>query len=165
MVGSSMSQRRDPPVPALAADDLWRFGEGTHDGLAYLLGAHPDADGTMFRVWAPSARSVSVIGDFNGWSSADTPLEPSPAGIWSGRATGAGVGTRYKYRIVTTSGAVLDKSDPFAYATEEPPRTASVITRPRLRLGRRRLDGTTRRAQSLRRPDLELRGPSRIVAI
>ena len=123
-----MSQRLDPPVPALAADDLWRFGEGTHDGLAYLFGAHPDPDGTTFRVWAPSARSVSVIGDFNGWSGDGPPLEPSPAGIWSGRVAAARVGTRYKYRIVTTSGAVLDKSDPFAYATEEPPRTASVIT-------------------------------------
>ena len=123
-----MSQRLDPPVPALAADDLWRFGEGTHDGLAYLFGAHPDPDGTTFRVWAPSARSVSVIGDFNGWSGDGPPLEPSPAGIWSGRVAAARVGTRYKYRIVTTSGAVLDKSDPFAFATEEPPRTASVIT-------------------------------------
>ena len=124
-----MSQRLDPPVPALAADDLWRFGEGTHDGLAYLFGAHPDPDGTTFRVWAPSARSVSVIGDFNGWTGEGAPLEPSPAGIWSGRVAGAGVGNRYKYRIVTTSGAVLDKSDPFAFATEEPPRTASMITR------------------------------------
>ncbi len=128
-VGSSMSQRLDPPVPALAADDLWRFGEGTHDGLAYLFGAHPDPDGTTFRVWAPSARSVSVIGDFNGWSG-----EGAPARTVAGRylvgacRRGAGVGNRYKYRIVTTSGAVLDKSDPFAFATEEPPRTASMIT-------------------------------------
>ena len=122
-----MSQRLDPPVPALAADDLWRFGEGTHDGLAYLFGAHPDPDGTTFRVWAPSARSVAVVGDFNGWSGEGAPLEPSPAGIWSGRVAAARISNRYKYRIVTNSGAVLDKSDPFAVATEEPPRTASVI--------------------------------------
>ena len=123
-----MSPRPASPVPALAADDLWRFGEGTHDGLAYLLGAHPDADGTTFRVWAPSARSVSVIGDFDGWSRDGVTLSPSPAGIWAGRVDAANVGNRYKYRIVTTSGAVLDKSDPFAFAAEEPPRTASVIT-------------------------------------
>jgi 1,4-alpha-glucan branching enzyme len=123
-----MSPRPAQSVPALAADDLWRFGEGTHDGLAYLLGAHPDADGTTFRVWAPSARSVAVIGDFNGWSGADVALAPSAAGIWAGRVDVANVGNRYKYRIVTTSGAVLDKSDPFAFAAEEPPRTASVIT-------------------------------------
>ena len=123
-----MSPRPASPVPALAADDLWRFGEGTHDGLAYLLGAHPDADGTTFRVWAPSARSVSVIGDFDGWSRDGVALTPSPAGIWAGRVGAANVGNRYKYRIVTASGAVLDKSDPFAFAAEEPPRTASVIT-------------------------------------
>ena len=122
-----MSPRPASPVPALAADDLWRFGEGTHDGLAYLLGAHAGADGTTCRVWAPSARSVSVVGDFDGWSSDGVALAPSPAGIWSGRVDEANVGNRYKYRIVTTSGAVLDKSDPFAFAAEEPPRTASVI--------------------------------------
>ncbi len=122
-----MSPRPASPVPALAADDLWRFGEGTHDGLAYLLGAHAGADGTTCRVWAPSARSVSVVGDFDGWSSDGVALTPSPAGIWSGRVDEANVGNRYKYRIVTTSGAVLDKSDPFAFAAEEPPRTASVI--------------------------------------
>ena len=122
-----MSPPLDPPVPALAADDLWRFGEGTHDGLAYLLGSHPDPGGTTFRVWAPSARSVSVVGDFDGWSGEGAALTPSPAGIWSGRLTEARVGNRYKYRIITTGGAVLDKSDPFAFAAEEPPRTASVI--------------------------------------
>jgi 1,4-alpha-glucan branching enzyme len=123
-----MSPRPEPSVPALAADDLWRLGEGTHDGLAYLLGAHPDADGTTFRVWAPSATSVAVVGDFNGWSGDDAALGPSPAGIWSGRLTTARPGNRYKYQIVTASGDTLDKSDPFAFATEEPPRTASVIT-------------------------------------
>jgi 1,4-alpha-glucan branching enzyme len=123
-----MSPRPASPVPALAADDLWRFGEGTHDGLAYLLGAHPDADGTTFRVWAPSARSVAVIGDFDRWSRDGVTLTPSPAGIWAGRVGAANVGNHYKYRIVTATGAVLDKSDPFAFATEEPPRTASVIT-------------------------------------
>jgi 1,4-alpha-glucan branching enzyme len=122
-----MSPDPDPPVQALAADDLWRFGEGTHDGLAYLFGAHPDRDGTTFRVWAPSARSVSVIGDFNGWSGDGAALAPSPAGIWSGRVAAARAGNRYKFRIVSPDGAVLDKSDPFAFAAEEPPRTASVV--------------------------------------
>jgi 1,4-alpha-glucan branching enzyme len=117
-----------PDPPALAADDLWRFGEGTHDGLAYVLGAHPDHDGTTFRVWAPSARSVSVVGDFDGWSNDGAGLAPSPAGIWSGRVAAAHPGHRYKYRIVTAAGAVLDKSDPVAFGSEEPPRTASVIT-------------------------------------
>jgi 1,4-alpha-glucan branching enzyme len=122
-----MSQPPDTSVPALAPDDLWRFGEGTHDGLAYLMGAHVDPDGTTFRVWAPSARSVSVIGEFNGWTGDGAELTPSPAGIWSGRLAEARAGSSYKYRIVTASGAALDKSDPFGFAAEEPPRTASVI--------------------------------------
>ena len=69
-----------------------------------------------------------MVGDFDGWSRDGVALTPSPAGIWAGRVGAANVGNRYKYRIVTTSGAVLDKSDPFAFAAEEPPRTASVIT-------------------------------------
>ena len=82
-----MSPRPASPVPALAADDLWRFGEGTHDGLAYLLGAHAGADGTTCRVWAPSARSVSVVGDFDGWSGDGVALPrrrpASGPGVWT----------------------------------------------------------------------------------
>ena len=107
--------------------DLWRFGEGTHDGLAHLLGAHPDDSGSTFRVWAPNARAVEVIGDFNSWDPSGSGLRPSDAGIWSGRIAGAGIGHRYKYRIVTREGTALEKADPFAFRCEEPPATASVI--------------------------------------
>ena len=119
-----------PTVAAVSAADLWRFGEGTHDDLATFLGAHADAGGvagTVFRVWAPNAGSVSVVGDFNGWHADRARLEGSSSGIWSGRVADARVGQRYKYRIETGDGTGLDKADPVAFASEEPPETASVI--------------------------------------
>ena len=116
------------PGPQPAADDLWFFGEGTHDAVAQLLGAHVDGDGCLFRVWAPTARAVSVIGDFNDWTAGVDGLVASDAGIWSGRVDGAGVGDRYKYFIKAADGAGLFKADPVAFAAEEPPRTSSVIT-------------------------------------
>ena len=83
-----------PPVPDA---DLWRFGEGTHDDVAAILGAHlDDAGGTVFRVWAPSAAAVSVVGRFNDWAEGVDPLTPSAAGIWSGRVADANVGDRVR---------------------------------------------------------------------
>ncbi|MDP4962953.1 MAG: hypothetical protein NWP77_02435, partial [Opitutales bacterium] len=73
-----------PIVAAVPDADLWRFGEGTHDDLAAILGGHPDPTGgvgTVFRVWAPNAVSVSVVGDFNGWSDDRDRLAGSPAGM------------------------------------------------------------------------------------
>ena len=122
-------EMNSPQPPSDA--DLWRFAEGTHDDVASFLGAHPDPDGsrgTVFRVWAPNARSVSVVGEFNDWRDGSSRLEGSSAGIWSGRIEGAAVGQGYKYRIETRDGARLDKADPVAFASEEPPETASVIT-------------------------------------
>ncbi len=113
--------------PQLAEDDLWYFGEGTHDAVAQILGAHVDGQGCSFRVWAPAARVVSVIGDFNDWETAANLLAPSGGGIWSGRIDGARVAQRYKYFIETADGTELFKADPVAFASEEPPRTASVI--------------------------------------
>ena len=116
----------DPGLP-IGDDDLWRFAEGTHDGMAHLLGAHLDDSACTFRVWAPSARTVSVVGDFNGWDGAAAPLVPSPAGIWSGRFGGVAHGDRYKYRVLGAGGDVVDKADPMALAAEEPPATASRV--------------------------------------
>ncbi len=113
-----------PPIGEL---DLWRFNEGSHDGLAHVLGAHVDSDGCTFRVWAPAATSVSVIGDFNDWRPSAAPLKGCNAGIWSGRVSGARQGQRYKYRITGPDGTVLEKADPLGFAAEEPPLTASRI--------------------------------------
>jgi 1,4-alpha-glucan branching enzyme len=119
----------DARVSTITEDDLYWFNEGTHRSLAKKLGAHfIDGRGTWFAVWAPNAREVSVMGDFNGWNPADQPLAArSDSGLWEGLVTNAALGDVYKYAITTREGEILEKADPFALCTEEPPRTGSVI--------------------------------------
>ena len=116
----------------LTAHDLWLLREGTHGRLWESMGAHPGAEGCRFAVWAPNASEVSVIGDFNGWQASAHPMPRThaDAGIWSCFVGGAAPGHRYKYRIVSSvDGSVHEKADPFAFASECPPATASVIRR------------------------------------
>lgn len=120
------------PAARLSDVDLYLFNQGTHHRLYELLGAHPADDeaepGTYFAVWAPNARAVHVIGDFNYWGGESRPLWPrGESGIWEGFAPGVRQGDLYKYRITTQQGEVLEKSDPFARRTETPPKTASVV--------------------------------------
>ncbi len=98
-----------------------------YDWLGAHLETRQGVDGTRFSVWAPNATEVSVLTDGNGWQSGRDPLHGSDSGVWSGFIGGAGEGTRYKYAIKTKSGAVLDKADPFAFAAEHPPATASIV--------------------------------------
>lgn len=115
----------DPHSPAIAA-----FARGTATHAHSMLGAHVHQDGaTDFSVWAPNAARVSVIGDFNGWSPDAGLLAPvGETGIFAGRAAGAHVGHRYKYRIVSAAGGEgFDKADPFAVTSEVSPGNASVI--------------------------------------
>lgn len=110
--------------------DIALFRQGRHVRLQEHFGAHLSGDrGTRFAVWAPNARAVSVIGDFNGWDSRAHPLQPRAdgSGIWEGTAAEACPGALYKYCIVTPEGRSTEKSDPFAFQTECPPRTASRI--------------------------------------
>jgi 1,4-alpha-glucan branching enzyme len=113
----------------LTADDLYLFAEGTHGRLASKLGAHLLPDGTSFAVWAPNAERVSVIGDFNGWDPGSDPLESvASSGIWSGRVEGSHEGQTYKFHIRSRfAGYRVDKADPFAFRTETPPKTGSVV--------------------------------------
>jgi 1,4-alpha-glucan branching enzyme len=117
----------------LTDDDLYLFNEGTHLRLYEKLGAHPAVvggiAGTYFAVWAPDAVFVSVIGDFNGWDKQATPLRSrGSSGIWEGFVSGVGPGEVYKYHIASRyEGYNVDKADPYAFASEEPPRTGSVI--------------------------------------
>jgi 1,4-alpha-glucan branching enzyme len=110
-------------------NDVYLFREGTHSKLPDLLGAHLTGDegGTHFAVWAPNARSVSVIGTFNDWRVGVTPLAPAEAGTWQGTVKEAGPGARYKYRIEGNSGYIADKADPFGFLHEISPQQASVI--------------------------------------
>jgi 1,4-alpha-glucan branching enzyme len=106
--------------------DLHLFNEGTHRYLYRTFGAQPGDDGTWFSVWAPNASSVAVVGDFDRWATHQ--LEPRAAsGVWSGHVPAATVGHRYLYRVTTANGTSVDKADPLAAASTEPPSTASVI--------------------------------------
>jgi 1,4-alpha-glucan branching enzyme len=110
------------------ADDRWLFNNGEHENLYRYLGAHPDGDHTVFRVWAPNADRVSVVGDWNGWDPDSHPLHGSESGVWEADVAGAGKGDRYKYVIVPGSGGrPLEKADPFAFHAETPPLTASIV--------------------------------------
>ena len=114
-----------------AEQDAYFFREGTHARLFDKLGCHPAPQGGAdFAVWAPNARAVSVIGDWNGWDAQALPMRPLPGdtGIWVAHAADARVGQAYKYRIASRQGGyVVDKADPFAFQAELPPATASRI--------------------------------------
>jgi 1,4-alpha-glucan branching enzyme len=119
--------------PSLTDLDLHLLGEGTHYRLYDKLGAHParvsSVDGSRFAVWAPNARRVSVVGDWNGWDGRRHPMRLHPAnGIWELFVPGVGDHVRYKFEILSASGAPLAlKADPFAFAFEpDTPRTAAV---------------------------------------
>ena len=101
------------------------FSEGRHHRLHEHLGAHLHQDGTYFAVWAPNAKSVSVVGDFNNWNPQADPLDGP--GIWKGTVSGASRGDTYKFHIEPQVGIGFVKSDPFAFAAELAPKTASVI--------------------------------------
>jgi len=109
-------------------DDLYLFNEGTHRRLGEKFGAHPGPDGTYFALWAPSARAVSVIGDWNWWQhDADSMRVRGTSGVWEAQVPRALPGHVYKFAITTAAGDVVEKADPFASYAEVPPKTGSVI--------------------------------------
>ncbi len=118
--------------PRWADLDRYLFSEGRHLRLWEHLGAHvgerDGVEGVWFAVWAPSASRVSVVGDFNGFDRGAAPLQPvGSTGVWSGFVVGATAGQCYKFAVTAQNGAVSEKADPMARATEVPPHTASVI--------------------------------------
>lgn len=114
--------------------DIDLFKSGKHFRLYEKLGSHPievdGVDGTYFAVWAPSAKSVSVIGDFNYWLEGEHKLNVrwDSSGIWEGFIPNVGPGTVYKYKIQSHNNDIkTEKADPFALRNEHPPKTASVV--------------------------------------
>ncbi|MFI8461645.1 1,4-alpha-glucan branching protein GlgB [Kitasatospora sp. NPDC085464] len=123
-----MTPLPDPVPPTPGELDLHLIGEGRHERLWQVLGAHTRAGGTDFAVWAPKARAVRVIGDFNGWHGAGHEMEPlGSSGIWQRFVPGAGEGALYKYEVLRTDGTWRQKADPLAFAAECPPGSASRI--------------------------------------
>ncbi len=106
--------------------DVYLFNEGTHRYLHRRFGAQPGEGGTHFAVWAPNAKSVAVVGSFDGWDH-EHHLTGSNSGVWGGWIDGAGVGHSYVYRVTGADGHTVEKSDPVGAATEEPPSIASRI--------------------------------------
>jgi 1,4-alpha-glucan branching enzyme len=129
---------RDPYAfpPTLGELDLHLAAEGSHERLYERLGAHvrevDGVAGTAFAVWAPSARSLSVVGDFNGWDGRLHPMRSlGGSGIWELFVPAVAEGETYKFELRTQRGDLLLKADPFAFAAEVPPATASRVFRSR----------------------------------
>ena len=113
--------------------DEYLFAQGTHYDIYEKLGAHPSCEdgeeGMFFAVWAPNAKQVYVIGEFNDWNESATPMTKlGPGGIHSVFVKGVGTGVLYKYLIITQEGEKLYKADPFANSAELRPGTASRTT-------------------------------------
>ena len=111
--------------------DRYLFGEGRHYQIYKKLGAHPftyhGQAGYYFAVWAPHAKAVSVVGDFNSWDPDATPMKPvADSGIYEAFVPGLALGQLYKYAITTQDDKILFKADPYAFYAEFRPGTASV---------------------------------------
>jgi len=134
-----MQETEDPYACGLLLGDLdlHLFNEGRHFGLGETFGARATTvdgvTGVRFAVWAPSARRVAVVGDFNAWDARRHPMRVRyPAGVWELFVPRIGPGERYKYDIIGPDGGRLpQKADPVARQAEPPPATASVVADPR----------------------------------
>jgi 1,4-alpha-glucan branching enzyme len=125
-------------LPTLGEVDLHLFAEGRHERLWEILGAHPRSfptpdgvvEGVSFAVWAPNAKGVSLIGDFNGWDGNEAPMRVlGSSGVWELFWPGFPTDGFYKFRVHGADDSVTDRADPMAFATEIPPQTASRVFR------------------------------------
>jgi 1,4-alpha-glucan branching enzyme len=130
---TSKTKTEEPESFSLFTDfDIHLFKSGKHFKLYEKLGAHfvtfKKQEGIYFAVWAPNARAVSVIGNFNYWNGDGNKLSPrwDESGIWEGFFPGIGKGEVYKYAIHSNTGEYLEKADPFAFYAEIAPNTASI---------------------------------------
>jgi 1,4-alpha-glucan branching enzyme len=119
-------------MPVLSELDLYLFGQGTHYGIYNKLGAHPmtvdGVDGVLFAVWAPNARRVSVVGDFNDWHGLRHMMRTlQNSGIWELFVPGLQKYDKYKFEIKSLTGALFHKTDPYANFCELRPGTAALV--------------------------------------
>lgn len=119
--------------PTILTDfDTYLMGEGSHERAYEKMGAHlievDGKKGVHFAVWAPNALQIYLIGDFNEWHGERHPMSSSDSGIWTLFVPGLTENSVYKYRIVTKSGESFEKADPYGFAMEQRPRTASVVS-------------------------------------
>ncbi|PRB41487.1 1,4-alpha-glucan branching enzyme [Arthrobacter sp. MYb23] len=123
-------------LPTVGEVDLHLIGEGRHERLWDVLGAHVqhyrsalgEVDGVSFAVWAPNAQAVRVKGDFNGWDGRSHGMRSlGSSGVWELFIPGVVAGACYKYEILTKAGHWVEKADPLAFGTEVPPLTASRV--------------------------------------
>ncbi len=135
-IGDSLRVEHDPYSfpPILTSFQLHLHGEGTHYEGYSTFGAHlvecEGVAGVRFAVWAPNALVVSVVGDFNGWDTRRHPMRLRDGGTWELFLPDLGEGTVYKYYVQSqVDGYAEMKADPYAFASEDPPRTGSVVTR------------------------------------
>ncbi|MBD2127952.1 1,4-alpha-glucan branching enzyme [Microcoleus sp. ZQ-A2] len=118
--------------PLLTDFDLYLFSEGNHHRIYEKLGAHSveieGVKGVYFAVWAPNARNVSLLGDFNYWDGRKHQMRKGSTGVWDLFIPGIGVGEHYKYEIKNYDGHIYEKSDPYGFQQEVRPKTASIVT-------------------------------------
>ena len=160
-------------LPTVGEVDLHLIGEGRHEKLWNVLGAHVqhyksslgDIDGVSFAVWAPNAQAVRVKGDFNAWDGRENSLRSlgsSASGNSSSRVSRPGL---LQVRDQDQDGYWVEKADPLAFGTEVPPLTASRVVESTLPVPGRRLDGGARRPGSAELAHERVRGPPRILAV
>ena len=118
--------------PQITDFDVHLFGEGNHHRIYEKMGAHPatidGVSGVCFAVWAPNARNVSLLGDFNHWDGRKHQMRQAGGGIWELFIPEIGPGTSYKYEIKNYEGHIYEKSDPYGFQQEIRPKTASIVT-------------------------------------
>lgn len=118
--------------PRVTDFDQHLFAEGNHHRIYEKLGAHPitleGIAGVYFAVWAPNARNVSLLGDFNAWDGRQHQMRKGPSGIWELFIPEISTGEHYKYEIKNPEGHIYEKSDPFGFQQEVRPKTASIVT-------------------------------------
>lgn len=127
-----LEKEEEKDLGVITEIDRYLFGEGTHYQIYKKMGAHPmelnGQWGVYFAVWAPKAKNVSIVGDFNGWMGYNHNMKPlGTSGIFELFIPNLGEGALYKYAVTGANGQTIMKSDPYGVACEFRPNTASIV--------------------------------------